>query len=311
MEDTRELSLVISNPEQGQFLTRIEWNYDEFKGLVQAAMERYEGVTFTEEQVKEAKEERARLNALKKAISDKRISIKNAVMAPYTQFEAEVKEITELIDKPIAEIDRQVREFEDAQKADKKEALRKHFEKAVEGMEFKPTFEQIFDSRYLNVSVSLARAKKDITEKVKRFRFNIENVIEGVEEEHRAIVRDKYLKTLDIALAMSEQNRLKELKRQEEERKTREAERKSAGTTPVSSRPATEESPRKAQPDVQIPTQTTEGNDVSQPAQDPFVNPPKEKRYKASFTVIDTMDKILAVKKFMVENGIHFEKGVK
>ena len=326
MEDTRELSLVISNPEQGQFLTRIEWNYDEFKGLVQAAMERYEGVTFTEEQVKEAKEERTRLNALKKAVSDQRIRVKNAVMAPYTQFEAEVREITELIDKPIAEIDRQVREFEDAQKADKKEALRRHFEKAVEGMEFKPTFEQIFDSRYLNVSVSLARAKKDITEKVKRFRFNMENVIEGVDEEHRPIVRDTYLKTLDIALAMSEQNRLKELKRQEEERKAREAERRTAeareaairtahenaGKAPdTPANPATTESPRNEQPDAQIPTQTTEGNDVSQPAQNPFANPPKEKRYKASFTVVDTMDKILAVKKFMVENGVHFEKGVK
>ena len=124
---------------------------------------------------------------------------------------------------------------------------------------------------------------------------------------------------------MSEQNRLKELKRQEEERKAREAERKtaearenairtareSAGTTPVSSRPATEESPRKAQPDVQIPTRTTEGADVPQPAQNPFVNPPKEKRYKASFTVVGSMNQILAVKKFMVENGIHFEKGVK
>ena len=169
--------------ERGQFLTRIEWNYDEFKGLVQAAMERYEGVTFTEEQVKEAKEERARLNALKKAVSDQRIRVKNAVMAPYTQFEAEVREITELIDKPIAEIDRQVREFEDAQKADKKDALRSHFEKAVADMEFKPTFEQMFDPRYLNVSVSLAKAQKDIAEKVKRFRFNMENVIEGVEEE--------------------------------------------------------------------------------------------------------------------------------
>ena len=145
MEDTRELNLVISSPERGEFLTRIEWNCDEFKELVQAAMERYEGVTFTEEQVKEAKEERARLNTLKKAISDQRIRIKSAVMAPYTQFEAEVKEITELIDKPISEIDKQVKAFEDAQKADKKEALRKHFEKSVEGMEFKPTFEQIFD----------------------------------------------------------------------------------------------------------------------------------------------------------------------
>ena len=144
--------------------------------------------------------------------------------------------------------------------------------------------------------------------------------MKALRRKHRAIVRDKYLKTLDIALAMSEQNRLKELKRQEEERKAREAERKtaearenairtareSAGTTPMFSRPATEESPRKAQPDAQ----TTEGNDVSQPAQNPFANPPKEKRYKASFTVVDTMDKILAVKKFMVDNGVHFEKGV-
>ena len=59
MEGTKELSLVIRDPEQGKFLKRIDWNYDEFKELVQAAMERYEGVTFTEEQVKEAKEERA------------------------------------------------------------------------------------------------------------------------------------------------------------------------------------------------------------------------------------------------------------
>ena len=172
----------------------------------------------------------------------------------------------------------------------------------------------------MNVSVSLAKAKKDITEKVKRFRFNLES-IEGLEDEYRAVVRDTYLKTMNIALAMSERNRLAELKRQEEERKAREAERgtaearenaiRTARETPVSSRPATEESPRKAQPDVQIPTQTTEGNDVSQPAQDPFVNPPKEKRYKASFTVVGSMNQILAVKKFMVENGIHFEKGVK
>ena len=311
MEDTSELSLVISNPEQGQFLTRIEWNKDEFKELVQAAMERYEGVTFTEAQAKEAKEERARLNALKKAISEQRIRVKKAVMAPYTQFEAEVSEITALIDRPIAEIDRQVREFEDAQKADKKEALRKHFEKAVAGMEFKPIFEQVFDPRYLNVSVSLAKAKKDITEKVKRFRFNLES-IEGLEDEYRAAARDTYLKTMNIALAMSERNRLSELNRQEEERKARrtaderesaiETVRESAGTA----RPATEESPR-----IQSDAQATEGTAVSQSAQDPFAIPPKEKRYKASFTVVGAMNQILAVKNFMLENGIHFEKGVK
>lgn len=99
----KELSLVISNPEQGQFLKRIDWNRSEFMSLVQSAMERYKGVTFTEDQVKAAKDERARLNALKKAISDRRIQIKNEVMAPYAQFEKEVREITDTTSEVIAE----------------------------------------------------------------------------------------------------------------------------------------------------------------------------------------------------------------
>ena len=123
---------------------------------------------------------------------------------------------------------------------------------------------------------------------------------------------------------MSERNRLVELKRKEEERKARDAERRTAeareaairtahenaGKAPdTPANPATTESPRKVQPDAQIPMQTTEGNAVSQTAQDPFANSPKPKRYKASFTVIGSMEEIQAVKKFMVDNNIHFEKG--
>lgn len=44
----QELSLVIVAPEQGQFLTRIEWNREELLSAVRSAMERYQGVTFTE-----------------------------------------------------------------------------------------------------------------------------------------------------------------------------------------------------------------------------------------------------------------------
>ena len=221
MEDTRELSLVISSPEQGQFLKHIDWNKAEFMELVQGAMERYEGVTFTEDQVKEAKEERARLNALKKAISDKRIQIKKEVMAPYTQFEAEVSEVTALIDKPIAEIDRQIKAFEERQKEEKKEALRQHFLGITGDLSETLTFEQVFDKRYLNATVTLAKARKDISDKVERVGADMKTV-ESVEDEYRPIVRDVYRKTLDIGQAMNEMYRMKELKRQEEDRKARE-----------------------------------------------------------------------------------------
>ena len=328
MEGT-ELSLVISSPEQGQFLQHIEWNRDAFMELVQNAMKRYEGLTFTEEQVKEAKEERARLNALKKAISDQRIRIKNAVMAPYTQFETEVSEITALIDRPIAEIDRQVKAFEDSRKADKKEILRVHFEKITADMEFKSTFEQVFDARYLNVSVTLTKAKKDISDKMKRFRFNM-GTIEGLEEEYRAVVRDMYLKTMNIAGAMSERNRLVELKRQEEERKARETERARQATEHraheaaenVAERTESESRYEKSGAEIAEPSRTiTPAQNVSDtvstsvstdvpPAQDPFY-PPAEKQYKASFTVYGTKEQILAVRQFLSEHGIRFEKGVK
>lgn len=323
MEETREVSLVISRPEEGKFLEHIDWNKQEFLELIQSAMERYKGVTFTEDQVKEAKEERARLNALKKAIADRRIQIKKAVLAPYTQFETEVGEVTALIDEPIAEIDRQIKAFEEKQKEQKRETLRKHFEGIVADLSGILTFEQVFDKRYLNATVTLAKAKRDITDKVKRVREDLKTV-ESVEEEYRPIVRDVYQKTLDIGKAMSEMYRLKELKRQEEARKAaREAaEREAAAAREAAERAeAAEEEPPKSVPtpaevraaEPQPPAiPPASGSDTSAPpAQDPFITPPKAKQYKASFTVYGTRDQILSVRKFMIDHGIKFEKGVK
>ena len=329
MSESKELSLVISNPEQGKFLKHIDWNREEFMTLVQGAMKRYDGVTFTEDQVKEAKEERARLNALKKAISDRRIQIKNEVMAPYTQFEAEVREVVALIDGPIAEIDRQIKAYEDSQKEAKKDALRQYFTETVAGLEEILTFEKIFDRRYLNVSVTLAKAKKDIADKLERVRAELKTV-ESVEEEYRPIVRDVYGNTLDIGRAMSEMYRLKELKRQEEERKAREsAEREKAREAAErdSVRNGKENTPPPTAETISPPSTSTAGA-ISPPptaagpahsgavqdapsAQDPFIHPPKEKQYKASFTVYGTRDQILSVRQFLLDHGIRFEKGVK
>ena len=331
MEDTRELSLVISSPEQGQFLKHIDWNKAEFMELVQGAMERYEGVTFTEDQVKEAKEERARLNALKKAISDKRIQIKKEVMAPYTQFEAEVSEVTALIDKPIAEIDRQIKAFEERQKEEKKEALRQHFLGITGDLSETLTFEQVFDKRYLNATVTLAKARKDISDKVERVRADMKTV-ESVEDEYRPIVRDVYRKTLDISKAMGEMYRLKDLKRQEEEWKAaeaaakEEAERREEEQRIAQAREAAKRAARQAaeperqeQPEPQSATEHSPNSaapaaspvaSASAPSA-PFINPPKEKQYKASFTVYGTRDQIMSVRQYMLDNGIRFEKVVK
>ena len=80
---SEELRLEISNPNGEQFPSKIEWNKEEFMQLVSSMIGQYKGLVYTEEQMKLAKKDRASLNALKKAISDRRIEIKNAIMAPY------------------------------------------------------------------------------------------------------------------------------------------------------------------------------------------------------------------------------------
>ena len=52
---------------------QITWNYDELKAELAEKVQKYETMVYTEDQVKDAKADRANLNKLKKALNDERI----------------------------------------------------------------------------------------------------------------------------------------------------------------------------------------------------------------------------------------------
>lgn len=320
--EENQLAFVIQNPEQGEFLKRIDWNKEEFMELVSSIMEQYRGLVFTEDQMREAKEERARLNAMKKAISDKRIQIKKELMAPYDAFEAEVKEVVALIDQPIAEIDSQIKAYEDSQREAKKAELRKHFDGITEDLGGILDFERVFDKRYLNTTVSLAKAKLEISDKVERVRMDLKT-IEALEPEYQIVVKDAYLRTLDAGKAFGEMYRLKELKAREQERLKREAAAKKQAESVAEQPETVTETPFRVSKEprtvIDVPvTEQTPAEGASQPptspgqdfpkAQDPFTIQQKPKRYKASFTVYGTRDEIMAVRQFMIDHKIQFGK---
>ena len=74
------------------------WNYDELKVNLTTALADYQNRVYTEDTIAEAKEDSAKLNKLKKAISDERISRKKEYMKPFETFEDQAKELCELID---------------------------------------------------------------------------------------------------------------------------------------------------------------------------------------------------------------------
>lgn len=340
-----ELSLVIVNPHEGEFLKHIDWNKEEFMELVASITEQYEGLTYTEDQMKAAKADRAKLNAMKKAISDRRIQVKKAVMEPYTKFEAEVSEVTALIDKPIAMIDGQIKEYEDRTKEEKKEALKKHFEEIAADLEGILTFDRVFDQRYLNVSVSLNKAKADIQEKVDRVHTDLRSLEGFCEDKYLTIAKDAYIQTLNVSNALAEARRLQEFDRKaEEERLRREAEAekarlaaeakaaevKAADKETAENVTETPENVTKEAENVTEPAKSvskpienvTEQAEVIPPAApvEPSIDTPDtsagskkameedSKPCKASFTVYGTKAQIMALREYMVQHNIKFGK---
>ena len=118
-----KMEFRLINPTEDGFLRRIQWNKEELEAAVRAKIAGYENVVYTEENIKAAKNDRAELNKLIKAIEERRKQVKNIINEPYAVFEEELKEITALINEPVALIDQQVKAFEEKQKEEKKAAM--------------------------------------------------------------------------------------------------------------------------------------------------------------------------------------------
>lgn len=326
-----ELSLVINQPDEGKFLQKIGWNKQEIMDAVASITEQYEGLTYTEEQMQDAKKDRATLNAMRKAISDRRIEVKKALLAPYDAFEAEVKEVVALIDKPIAMIDEQTSAYEEKLKEDKRNELIEFFKENVGELDGTLTFDMIFNPKWLNKSVSLKSCKEEILSSISKTETDVRAIDTMIEEKYRAYAKDFYFrKGRNMTSVLNEVGRMQEIDRKAEEERLakeeaeeRKREQEAAEKAEPINPPIEPETEQKTAENV---TETPESvsnpaenvseqpESVQKPAEnaqvvDPFADKDTDtKIYKASFTIRGTKAQILSVKEFMLNNNIQFGK---
>lgn len=217
MED---LTLVINNPDEGHFLKSIGWNKDEIKKAVISITEQYKGLAYTEEQLQEAKADRAKLNAMKNDISARRIQVKNALLEPYEKFDAEVKEVVALIDEPIAMIDEQIVAYEERTKEEKRQGLEKFFAENRADLSELITFDKIFNPKWLNKTASLSSCKKEIKKAIEDITTDLTAIRSSLDEKYSLYAEEFYLKReMNLSKALSEANRIQEMDRKAEEAK--------------------------------------------------------------------------------------------
>lgn len=134
-------------------------NYDEIKANVQASMELYKTMVFTEDTLIEAKSTVATLRKLSKCLDDKRKDVKRRYMLPYEEFEDKIKELQQIIAEPIELIAQQTKEYEDKRIEQKKEEIQKVYDNCIEGMQEYLPLSRIYSKTWENKGTSIKKIK--------------------------------------------------------------------------------------------------------------------------------------------------------
>ena len=189
----------------------ITFNYEELKQEIEAKVSMYANLVYTDEQIQEAKKDKAALNKLKKALNDERIRMEKEYLAPFNVFKAQVNEIIGIIDKPVAVIDKQVKEYEEKQKREKKSEIEAYWYEILQNDKVPEavSFSQIFNEKWLNASVSMKSIKGEIDarlEQIANDHATLQNLPEFGFEAMKV-----YESTLDLNRALNEGRRLSEI----------------------------------------------------------------------------------------------------
>lgn len=209
---------IYENHEQKE----IKWNNEELKAEIAEKVKDYKNLVYTDNQIKDAKADRAKLNKLVKALEDKRKEVKKECLQPYEKFESQIKEVIAIVNEPIALIDGQVKEYEEQKKKEKQEQIEKLFEEKNIFDWLK--LEKIFDTKWLNATNSISKIESEIDEKVAKIDAEISTLQSLKEFSFEAI--ETYKNCLDLSLAIAEGQRLAEIQRRKEEAKKEEEARK-------------------------------------------------------------------------------------
>ena len=272
-----------------QQLGLLNWNFEELNAQLDEQLEKYRGLTFTDDQMPEAKKTRAALNKVATEINNRKISVKKEFCAPYEQFEAQAKVLINKIKDVSGAIDRQVKDYEESKKEEKRKRIEAWW--AENGKRTVP-IEKIFDERWLNTTCSDSKWQDELDTIKVRITNQIHTITmmaEDVGPEKLDLMLTEYMKHLSIDDAVKAwKDHVEAVKRAEQEKERLEQERL---------RKEAEQAEMAAKPEPQPVPEANEAHELG----------PDDYLYSPTFKVVDlTFQQAMDLTNYMKTNGIKF-----
>lgn len=136
----------------------------EAKALVTEYMKKYENVAYSDDVIKQVKEDKKELNKVKKSINDFGIKTDKELSANIKAFRNDLKDLIAMIDEPMDRIDAAITDFEDRRKMEKKLNVTNLIEDRIRKSELEEKFAAKVElkEQYLNVSFTMKQVDDDV-----------------------------------------------------------------------------------------------------------------------------------------------------
>ena len=273
-------------------------NFAEVKAAISDALAQYSTEAIvTEETVKDAEKTRAHLRRVKDQVEQYRKDAKAAYLEKFGKLEAQCKELSGMIDKPITAIDGKIKQYEDEVNSKKWTELNLFF------CSINPPkwlyLDDIINPKWKNKTATLDKLRQEISEAVCKAEDELVELqnLYGASELWTAI-SNRFFETKSKSQTLvyaaqierqhsEEQKRAAEIQRQREEEAARAQAAQNALREPEAPQAVT-------QPEI-VKT--------AAPAQETQV----ERLVSGSFRVTGTREQIKALAKFMKNTGIRYE----
>jgi len=288
---SESLELVVSQYTVGQLTT----NAKAILESVKRNLANYKAENYSEENIQDAKRDKAELNAAAKKLNDKRIELEREFVKPLNEFKDTVSETCAMIKTASTQIDSVVKAVEEREKAEKKKLLTESWD----ALDFTLVpFWKIWNPAWLNKTAK----NKDTVQEMARIIDKIKQDLIVLDRIGEPDAKAHYLDTLNLDSALQEADRIKanreRLAKIDKERQEKEEARKLEEAKPVPA-PAPVAAP---EPVAEvIPQEAPLEPAIEETAMEPVL-------LERTMWVRGTYEQIVALGNFMNEHGIEFRK---
>lgn len=262
-------------------LGTIESNMTDVKAFVEQLKGYYQDVKFDENTLKEAKEEKAKINKFKTEVADYRKDIIKQWKEPIDNFEKTAKEVENLLTDTYSIINEQCNDYDNKKKLEKIEHLKEYFKELQESTKIDfVTFESA------NLNITLTVTEKALKEQLRAFFDKIKTDLEIIDTmDNKIEILAEYKTNLDLKksiLVVSErkEREAEEIKRQQELAKQKEEESKTTTAENLSN-----------EDEIIAPKEIKQEQE-------------EEKKYTMTFKVSGTMEQLKELKEYLKERNL-------